>query len=111
LTPTLTEPLQAVRDAGYEAVGFDDPLVALRAIEADPQIRVLVTRLNFGAGRLNGGALARMLHYNRRRNIKIVFIVRAANEFYVDGEREFFSHPVDPKAVADLVGRFLAASE
>jgi hypothetical protein len=52
---------------------------------------VLITRVNLGEGRLNGGALARMLHYNRRRNIKIVFVGQSANEHYVDGEGEFLS--------------------
>jgi DNA-binding NtrC family response regulator len=103
--------LQAVREAGYEAVGFKDPLLALEAIDADLQIRVLVTRVNFGEGKLNGSALARMLHYNRRRDIKVVFVGRSVNEHYVDGEGEFLPHPVDPKAVADVVSRVLAASE
>jgi DNA-binding NtrC family response regulator len=78
--------LQAVREAGYEAVGLDDPLLALKVIDADPQIRMLITRVNFGEGKLNGGALARMLHYNRPRDIKVVFVGRSANEHYVDGE-------------------------
>ena len=103
--------LQAVRDAGHEAVGFDDPLRALEAIDAGSRTHVLVTRVDFGEGKLNGGALARMLRYNRHYDIKVVFVGRTANEHYVDGQGEFIPHPVDPKSVAEAVGRLLSASE
>jgi CheY-like chemotaxis protein len=47
--------------AGLIAVGFADPVAALNAVEADSRVRVLVTLVDFGIGKLNGAALARML--------------------------------------------------
>jgi DNA-binding NtrC family response regulator len=52
--------LSALRAAGFNAAGFGDPITALDAVEGDSSIRVLVTRINFGAERLDGVALARM---------------------------------------------------
>lgn len=103
--------LQAVQAAGYEAAGFADPLKALDAIEADSRVRVLVTRVNFGKGKLNGAALARMVRHNVRRDIGVVFVGRAENEQHVRGEGEFVAHPVDPQAVVEAVGRLLTATE
>lgn len=57
---------------------------ALLAIEADAGVRVLVTRGDFGAGKLNGAALALMLKH-KRRGIKAVFVARSENRAYVDG--------------------------
>lgn len=37
------------------------PIAALDAIEATSRVRVVVTRVDFGEGKLNGAALARML--------------------------------------------------
>jgi DNA-binding NtrC family response regulator len=102
--------LSAVRVAGFEAVGFSDPMRALDAVESDSRIRVLVTRINFGEGRLNGIALARMLRHNLRRGIKVVFVGRSENRRHVDdGGCEFIPHPIDQKALVDAVARALAA--
>lgn len=102
--------LRAVRAAGYEAAGFEDPLTALYAIESDSRVRVLVTRLNFGEGKLNGAALARMVRHNVRRDLSVVFVGRPEDEHHVRDEGEFVPHPVDPQAVVDAIGRVLAAT-
>ncbi len=103
--------LQAVQAAGYEAAGFADPMKALDAIEADSRVRVLVTRVDFGEGKLNGAALARVVRHNVRRDISVVFVGHPENEPHVRGEGEFIPHPVDPQAVVDAVVRFLSATE
>jgi hypothetical protein len=51
----------SLRAAFLEAVGFDDPIKALDAMEASSRVRVLVTRVDFGPGKPNGIALARMV--------------------------------------------------
>jgi DNA-binding NtrC family response regulator len=100
--------ISAIRTAGYDVVGFSDPLAALNAIEADSHVRVLVTRIDFGPGKLNGVALARMLRHNVPRDIGVVFVGRSENERYLDdGVGEFVPHPVDPTALIDAVGRIL----
>src|SRR6187551_3599868 len=53
--------VSALRAVFLDAIGFDDPMVALDAIEASSRVRVLVTRVAFGPGKPNGVALARMV--------------------------------------------------
>jgi hypothetical protein len=50
--------VSALREAFLEAVGFDDPMKALDAIEASSRVRVLATCVMFAPGKLNGVALA-----------------------------------------------------
>lgn len=101
--------MSTVRAAGYEVAGFTDPLRALDAIEAGSRARVLVTRLDFGPGKLNGIALARMLRH-KGLGVQVVFVGRAEKARYLDGTDEFVPHPVNPAAVADAVRRALGAS-
>ena len=51
----------SLRAAFLEVPGFDDPIKALDAMEASSRVRVLVTRVDFGPGKPNGIALARMV--------------------------------------------------
>jgi DNA-binding NtrC family response regulator len=101
--------VSAVRAAGYEVTSFADPLSALDAIETGSRVRVLVTRLDFGPGKLNGIALARMLRH-KGLGVRVVFVGREENARYLDCTEEFVPHPVDSEAVADAVRRALAAS-
>lgn len=101
--------MSTVRAAGYEVAGFGDPLKALDAIETGSRARVLVTRLDFGPGKLNGIALARMIRH-KGLGVQVVFVGRADKARYLDTTEEFVPHPVDPKAVADAVRRALATS-
>lgn len=99
----------ALRTAGLDVTGFTDPLVALDAIEADSRVRALVTRVDFGPGKLNGVALVRMLHHNLRRDIGVVFVGRSENERHLDdGAGAFVPHPVDTNLLIGAVERILA---
>ena len=62
----------ALRAAFLDVIGFDDPMQALNAIEDDTRVRVLVTSVAFGPGKLNGVALARMVRV-KRPGTKVVF--------------------------------------
>lgn len=99
--------MSTIQDAGFEVVGFADPLKALDAIEAGSRARVLVTRLDFGPGKLNGIALARMIRH-KGLEVQVVFIGREHNARYLDDDEEFVPHPVDPEAVTGAVRRALA---
>jgi DNA-binding NtrC family response regulator len=99
--------VSAIRAEGHEAVGFADPLTTLGALEADSRVRVLVTCVDFEAGKLNGVALANMLR-NKRHAVKVVFVDQPENERYTFGVGEFMRHPVEPRAVAEAVERLLA---
>jgi DNA-binding NtrC family response regulator len=98
--------VSAIRAKGHEAVGFDDPLTALGALEADSRVRVLVTCVDFEPGKLNGIALANMLRA-KRHAVKVVFIGQPEHKRYTSGAGEFMRHPVEPRAVAQIVDRLL----
>lgn len=100
--------VSALRAAGLQAVGFDDSMKALLAVETDTGVRVLVTRMDFGPGKLNGAALARMLRI-KRREIRTVFVARPENRIYADGAGEFLPKPLDPPLLVDTVARLLRA--
>jgi DNA-binding NtrC family response regulator len=106
---TLNMLMATIRAAGFEVTGFADPLKALDAIENGSRARVLVTRLDFGPGKLNGIALARMLRH-KGLGVEVVFVGRADKARYLDSTEAFVPHPVDPEAVADAVRQALTTS-
>ena len=102
--------VSALRVAGLRAVGFDDPMKALAAIEANVRVRVLVTRVDFGPGKLNGAALARMLPV-KRREIRVVFVALPENQVHAESEGEFVPMPLNPYILVDTVARLLTAPQ
>jgi DNA-binding NtrC family response regulator len=96
-----------LRAAGHHTAGFDDPGTALEALEGDPHLRVLVTRPNFGSGKLNGVALARMLRL-KRQGLKTVFVGRVENAEHVERVGEFLPLPLNPEHLAHIVASLLA---
>ena len=102
--------LAALRASGLEAIGFNDPMAALAAIEIDSRVRVLVTRINFGERKLNGVALARMLSFRRRR-MKTVFIALPEYESFAEGVGEFLAMPLNHYHLIDVVGRLLSSRD
>ena len=99
--------LAILRNAGLEAAGFEDPIVALDTVEADGRSRVLVTAVNFGSGKLNGAALVRMLKY-KRGAIQAVFLAGPEHAEHVAGEGLILLEPADPLALLDGVARLLS---
>jgi DNA-binding NtrC family response regulator len=99
----------ALNAAGLRAAGFSDPMAALTMLEVGSAARVLVTRVDFGIGKLNGAALARMLRL-KRPDLKVVFLALSINQEYTDGLGEFMSMPVDPHVLVDAVARALTAT-
>jgi DNA-binding NtrC family response regulator len=100
----------SLRDAFLEVVGFDDPLMALDAIEASSRVRVLVTRMAFGAGKLNGVALSRMVRM-KRPGTKVVFVARAENAPHAEGLGVVLPGPLDPDLLVATVSRLLVTRE
>ncbi len=97
----------ALRAAGYETIGFDDPMTALDAMDLDnTRIRVLVTRVFFGQGKLNGVALARMIRY-KQPGLKVLFV---ALPEYMDEARKVgvaLPLPLDPDTLVATVSGML----
>ena len=92
--------------SGLQAVGFDDPMKALAAIEADNRVRVVVTRIDFGPGKLNGAALARMLKH-KKKDVRTVFVARPENRGHAESEGEFLPMPLDDFILVETVARLL----
>jgi DNA-binding NtrC family response regulator len=100
----------ALRAAHLEAVGFDDPMKALDAIEANSRVRVLVTRVVFAPGKLNGVALARMVRM-KRPGTKVVFVARAENASHTEGLGVFLPSPLNPDILVPTVSRLLVTQD
>ena len=96
----------ALRGAGYEVTAFDNPMAVLDAMDRDTGIRVLVTRVDFGLGKLNGAALARMVR-QKQPTAEVVFVAREQNHRYTTELGEFLPMPLDPEVLVDVVGRLL----
>lgn len=105
--------LRALNEAGYETVGFADPMAALDAVQKDSQVRVLVTRMSFGQGTINGLSLFRMLEFKRAAlgprgaSLHAVFIGRADYQDDAEQDGVFLLKPADPHAVVEAVGKQL----
>ena len=102
--------VSALRAVFLDAIGFDDPMVALDAIEASSRVRVLVTRVAFGAGKLNGVALSRMVRM-KRPGTKVVFVARAENAPHAEGLGVVLPGPLDPDLLVATVSRLLVTRE
>ena len=102
--------LTALRAAGHEAASFENPMTALDAIEADSRVRVLVTGLDFGQGRLNGVALALMVKV-KRPGLQAVFVASLEDHPHTERVGDFLPTPLDPHALVDVVGHMLTAPD
>jgi DNA-binding NtrC family response regulator len=96
----------ALRGAGYEVTALDSPMQVLDEMDSPTRIRVLVTRVDFGPGKLNGTALARMVRH-KQPSAKVVFVARDQNRPHTTELGEFLPMPLDPKALVDVVSRLL----
>ena len=85
-------------------------LKALDAIEASSRVRVLVTRVAFSAGKLNGVALSRKVRM-KRPGTKVVFVARAENAPHAEGLGVFLPGPLNPDLLVATVSRLLVTWE
>ena len=82
----------ALSATGKSVCGYSDAMQALDALEGATTIEVLVTRVDFGEGKLNGVALARMAQL-RRPEVKVLFIARTENQEYTTGVGDLLTVP------------------
>jgi DNA-binding NtrC family response regulator len=103
--------VDALRAAGHECVGFGDPMTALDAIEDNTRVRVLVTRVDFGEGKLSGLALTRMLLV-KGAGISTIFVAQPEYEHLTEGVGVFLSIlRFDPQSLAEIVGQLLVKQD
>jgi len=104
--------LLAIRAAGHDVTAFDDPMTALNAVEKDSKVRVLVTRIDFGPGRLNGVALVQMLRVKQitqdgRSSLRPVFLDQSENSHHAHGVGSFVATPLDAQTPVAIIASAL----
>ncbi len=107
---TRAQIIAALHAAGYDVVSFDDPMAALSEIEEVPDLPIVVTRIDFGQGRLNGVALARMLK-SKRRGIKVIFVGLPKNLEHVRDLGVGLPVPLDADALVQAVAKLSQSEE
>lgn len=105
--PAFTEPAaSALGAAGHTVAAFTDPMQALNALEAAREAELLITRIDFGPGKINGIALARMARF-RRRGIRVLFMAPSGMEKHAAGLGELLPQPTDVADLIEAAGRLL----
>lgn len=98
---------RSLREDGYDVMVFPDPLVALNALEAAERVELLITRVEFPAGRSNGMALALMAR-RKRPGVPVLFVCRPQFRKDVEDLGEVLTTPVSIAEVVEAATRLLA---
>lgn len=96
-----------LRKSDYDALAFSDPMDALSALEGASQIDLLITSVNFAAGKPHGLALARMTKI-RRRNLHTIFIGPRGVEHYTENLGEYLHSPATVSQIVDHALQWLS---
>jgi DNA-binding NtrC family response regulator len=111
LGPDLSEETAAaLGKAGYEAAALADPMIALDALESAERVELLITRLDFGDGKPNGIALARMTRHKRPK-IAVIFVGPADFARYSSGLGEYMESPSTVSDILESAKRLLDEKE
>jgi hypothetical protein len=94
--------------ADYPVLSVPDSLAAFQVLKATTRLRVLVTSIEHGAGKLTGLALACSAKV-KRRQLDVVFVDAPQLAATVQGIGMFLSTPVDHTEIAVQVIRLLTA--
>jgi DNA-binding NtrC family response regulator len=89
----------ALKVGGYDIAAFTNPMAALKALDGDRAVDLLVTRVAFERGTIHGIALARMAKV-KCLDIRILFIDLPEKQEHTDGIGAFVALPVE---VPDLI--------
>jgi len=81
---------------------FSDPMLALDRLLQPEQIELLVSRIDFGPGKLHGVGLARMAK-SRHRTAKVILLGEEEHRPYVDGTGELVLLATAPPILAEHV--------
>jgi len=107
LGPDLSEEMvAALGKAGYEAIAPSDSMIALDALEGAERVELLITCLDFGEGKPNGIALARMARH-KRSNIAVIFVGPADFTRYSSGLGEYMELPSTISDIMETARRLL----
>jgi DNA-binding NtrC family response regulator len=95
-----------LREVGFDAASFSDPMAALDALENANSVELLVTCLEFGPGKPNGIALALMTR-TRRPGIKVLLTGPLDLAPYAEGIGQFIEAPVSVEETVAAAVRLL----
>jgi DNA-binding NtrC family response regulator len=109
----LTAALLTIRAAGHDVAAFSDPMTALNAIEKDSRVRVLVSQIDFGTGKLNGVALSQMLRVKQitqdgKSSLRPIFLDRPEHGHHASGVGEFVPTPLNAQTLVVMIGSVLS---
>jgi DNA-binding NtrC family response regulator len=105
---TFLEPLAtALRAESHEVVAFDDPISAWDALRTGSQVELLITRVQFPAGKPHGIALAQWAR-SSLPDIRVLFTALPGMETYAEGLGMFLPMPASVPQVVEIVARLLA---
>ena len=97
----------ALRHAGYSIAAFTDSMLALEALLGAHSVELLITRMDFVAGKPNGLALARMGRA-KRNGLKVVFTALPGFAIHAEGLGVFLPLPVEVTELTAAVMRLLS---
>jgi DNA-binding NtrC family response regulator len=98
----------ALKAAAHEVQGFSNPLIALTALEAAHTIKLLITVSDFGPGKLNGVALARMARL-KKPGVAVLFLGAPEEKPHTKGLGEFLEAPASVESVLEAANRLLSS--
>ncbi len=92
---------------GLDVAGYADPVLAWEALRSASEVEILVTRVQFGADKPHGVALARWVRGNCP-NVRILFVALPEFQADTEGLGVLLPRPVSVPQVAEAVGRMLS---
>jgi CheY-like chemotaxis protein len=105
--PYFADEVASILRPGEDNVAtFADPAAALDALESGERIELLVSCVDFGPGKLNGMALARMARA-RRPEVGVLLIGPLELALYAGGLGHFLREPVTPWELKTTIERLL----
>lgn len=96
----------ALRFAGHEVTTFSGSMEALRALETEDRVELLITRVRFPEGTPHGISLARMAQ-RKRPGLKLIFTAREDLEELTERLGLLVPHPVSIPDLVDAAERLL----
>ena len=100
---------RALVESGHEVMVFPDPLIALDALDIAENVKLVITSVEFPAGRSNGAALAPLTR-QKRPNVKVLFVCPPDLRAQVEDLGEVLAAPAAVSQIVEVAARLLQAS-
>jgi hypothetical protein len=91
-----------MKQLGSDLAWFEDPILALKALESAKTVEFLLTRLQFADRQPLGLSLARLAR-TARPDVRVIFTGALSHRDYARGLGEFIPEPVEAVHVAMII--------